>query len=41
MEKIYRCLKNEKPEIYVNKEIIIKAKKPIIRMLDISEKLGL
>jgi quinolinate synthase len=41
MEKIYRCLKNEKPEIYVNKEIIIKAQKPIIRMLDISEKLGL
>jgi quinolinate synthase len=41
MEKIYRCLKTEKPEIRVNKKIITAAQKPIQRMLDISEKLGL
>jgi len=41
MEKIYRCLKTEKPEINVNKKIITAAQKPIQRMLDISEKLGL
>lgn len=41
MEKIYRCLKTEKPEISVNSKIIEKARKPIHRMLEISEKLGL
>jgi quinolinate synthase len=41
IEKIYRCLKNEKPEIYVSEIIINKAQKPIKRMLEISEKLGL
>jgi len=41
VEKIYRCLKNEKPEIHVNKKIIEKAQKPILRMMDISRKLGL
>ncbi|MCX6332893.1 MAG: quinolinate synthase NadA [Bacteroidia bacterium] len=41
MEKIYRCLKTEKPEIYVNKKIIIEARKPIQRMLEISKKPGL
>jgi quinolinate synthase len=41
MEKIYRCLLNEEPEIFVEKEILYKAQKPIVRMMEISEKLGL
>lgn len=41
MEKIYRSLKTEKPEINVNKKIITAAQKPIQRMLEISERLGL
>jgi len=41
MEKIYKCLKNEKPEIFVDDKIISDAQKPIKRMLEISEKLGL
>jgi quinolinate synthase len=41
MEKIYRCLKNEKPEIIVNKKIISNSQKPIKRMIEISNKLGL
>jgi quinolinate synthase len=41
MEKIYRCLMNEEPEIFVEKEILYKAQKPIVRMMEISEKLGL
>jgi len=41
MEKIYRCIITEKPEINVNMKIIEAAQKPIQRMLEISEKLGL
>jgi quinolinate synthase len=41
LEKLYCCLKNESPEIQVNKEIAEKAIIPIKRMLEISEKLGL
>ena len=41
MEKIYRCIRDEKPEIMIDADIIIKASKPIIRMMEISEKLGL
>lgn len=41
IEKIYRCLKNEKPEIVLDKEIIKEAFKPVRRMMEISEKLGL
>ena len=41
MEKLYKCLKFEKPEIIVDKEIQKKAIKPILKMLEISEKLGL
>ncbi|MDR1356089.1 MAG: quinolinate synthase NadA [Tannerellaceae bacterium] len=41
MEKLYECLKNESPEILVDKEIREKALKPVIRMLEISERLGL
>jgi quinolinate synthase len=41
MEKIYKCLLNETPEILIEKNMIIKAQKPIRRMMEISEKLGL
>jgi len=41
IEKIYRCLQNEEPEINLNKEIINNAGKPIRRMIEISAKLGL
>jgi quinolinate synthase len=41
MEKIYNSLVNQKPEIILDKDIILKAQKPIRRMLEISEKLGL
>jgi len=40
MEKIYKCLKNEKPEILIDKTILIAAQKPIRRMMEISEKLA-
>ena len=41
LEKIYNCLKTEAPEINLDSEIIVKARKPIIRMMEISKKLGL
>jgi quinolinate synthase len=41
MEKIYKCLREESPEIRIDYEVLIKAQKPIIRMMKISEKLGL
>lgn len=41
IEKIYNCLKNEKPEITIDQNLLIRAQKPIIRMMEISEKLGL
>lgn len=41
LEKLYNCLKYEQPFIEVNKEVAEKARIPIQRMLDISEKLGL
>lgn len=41
LEKLYNCLKYEQPFIEVDKEVAEKARIPIQRMLDISEKLGL
>jgi len=41
IEKILNCLRNEQPEIILEKDLILKAQKPILRMLEISEKLGL
>jgi quinolinate synthase len=41
LEKIYLALKYEQPEVCLDHNLIEKAKIPIIRMLDISEKLGL
>lgn len=37
MEKLYRCLENESPEILVDEEIREKAVQPIRRMLEMSE----
>jgi quinolinate synthase len=39
--KILNCIKNETPEIVIDMETLIKAQKPIRRMMEISEKLGL
>jgi quinolinate synthase len=41
IEKIYNCLKNEYPEILIDREILKKAYKPIKRMIEISYKLDL
>lgn len=41
LEKLYLCMKNELPEIDVPMDIIIRAQKPIERMLEISARLGL
>ena len=41
LEKLYNCLKYEQPEIILTVGLIEKAKKPIVRMLDLSAKLGL
>jgi len=37
MEKLYLCMKNKKPEIILNKELMEKALVPIKRMLEISK----
>lgn len=37
MEKLYLCLKNEKPEILLDEKVMEEAKKPILRMLEISK----
>jgi quinolinate synthase len=41
LEKIYNCLESESPEINVDVDILLKAQKPILRMMEISKKLGL
>ena len=41
LEKLYNCLKYEQPEIILSAELIEKAKKPIIRMLELSAQFGL
>jgi len=41
MEKLYRCLRDETPEIIVDEAVRQKAEKPIRRMLEISNRLGL
>ena len=38
MEKLYLALKNETPEIIMDKDLMEKAKKPIEKMLEISRK---
>jgi quinolinate synthase len=41
LQKIYIALKYEKPEIILDEQIRIRAERPIKKMMDISEKLGL
>lgn len=41
LEKLYDCLKNEAPAIEISEEIRVKAEKPILKMLELSDKLGL
>ncbi len=41
MEKLYLALKNETPEIIMDKDLMEKAKRPIEKMLEISRKLKL
>ena len=41
LEKLYNCLKYEVPEMNLDKSLIEEAKRPIVKMLEISEKLGL
>ena len=41
LEKIYRSLENESYEINIDFDILKKAQKPILRMMEISKKLGL
>lgn len=41
MEKLYNCLKYELPEIFVDEKVRKEAIKPIRKMLELSEKLGL
>ena len=41
LEKLRNCLRDETPEIIVDKNVAEKAIRPIQRMLDISAKLGL
>jgi len=37
LEKLYLCMLNEKPEITLTDEVIEKARKPIVRMLELSK----
>jgi quinolinate synthase len=41
LEKLYICMKYEQPELLMDEQLRIAAKKPIDRMLDISKKAGL
>ncbi|MFT4060969.1 MAG: quinolinate synthase NadA [Edaphocola sp.] len=41
LEKLYRCMKYELPEILMDEELRLAAKKPIDRMLELSAQLGL
>lgn len=41
LEKLYNCLKYELPEIQLDPDLIAAAKKPILRMLELSAQFGL
>lgn len=41
LEKLYNCLKFEQPEIKMATELLEKAKRPIVKMLELSEQFGL
>ncbi|MGX8712187.1 MAG: quinolinate synthase NadA [bacterium] len=41
LEKLYRCLRDEKPEIHMTPAMIEAARRPIVRMLEMSRQLGI
>ncbi len=41
LEKLYLCMKYEEPEITMDRDLLEAAKVPIVRMLEMSKKLGL
>ncbi len=41
LEKLYLCLRDEQPEILMTPDMIEAAKRPIVRMLDMSKQLGI
>lgn len=41
LEKLYNCLNEEKPEIIMSESLIEAAKRPIVRMLEMSRQLGI
>ena len=41
LEKLYKCLRDEQPEILMSPEMIEAAKRPIVRMLEMSRQLGI
>jgi len=41
LEKLYNCMKYDQPEIILPEDVIVRAQKPIERMLEISARLGL
>lgn len=41
LEKLYNCLKEETPEITMSQEMIERAAKPILKMLEMSRELGI
>jgi quinolinate synthase len=41
LEKLYLCMEYEQPELFMDRELMIAARKPIERMLEISARFGL
>ncbi len=41
LEKLYHCLRDEQPEILMSAQMIEAARRPIVRMLDLSRQLGI
>lgn len=41
LEKLYLCLRDERPEILLSDDIIERASKPIVKMLEMSKELGI
>jgi quinolinate synthase len=41
LEKLYLCMKYELPELLMDEELRLAAKKPIDRMLELSNQLGI
>jgi quinolinate synthase len=41
LEKIFKCIRDEEHEIKIDRDVLVKARKPVVRMMEITEKLGL